>query len=440
MSVTTTASQKIRNILNHRNLVHNILQSPYSYSLGDEETIDTETSQIFELSKLNKSVPNLNENVLLNGYVPKSPLKHIVDIFNIPIALLKNITVSLLAFYSVPSLYSVPKNRTIVYEIVSVKKLFARVQKIALVLQKFIELGGNSETISSLKIILDDMKRSVKDYKLLKESIGNKIMLPESEIQKINSRVRNTPFEILMTPKEQMEIKESIVQEQINQQLETLLCELNYIFSSIDGLSRIVGNIEETRQINLSTKLNEFLKEVVNEDFDNKLKEVITYANVKNELDAQKTQLEIEIEQRLLNIKKLMVGLEQYDDIFTTCSIENSPHSSPKSSPHSSPKSSPYSMPSSRAISTEPENSLVLKPSLTKMHWSPRKSSNISHPVVFTSIPTPIMTRKRLHPTEENSRKKARNSKSKSKSRSPFSIDGGKRKTSKTKNGNNIYK
>jgi hypothetical protein len=436
MSVTTTASQKIRNILNHRILVNNILQSPSSYSLGDAETIDTETGQIFELSKLNKSVPNLNENVLLNGYVPKSPLKHIVDIFNIPIALLKNITVSLLSFYSVPSLYSVPKNRTIIYEIVSVKKLFARVQKIALVLQKFIELGGNSETISSLKIILDDMKQSVKDYELLKESIENKIMLPESEIQKINSRVKKTPFELLMTPKEQMEIKESVVQEQINQQLETLLCELNYIFSSIDGLSRIisriVGNIEETKKHNLYTKLNEFLKEVVNEDFDNKLKEVITYANVKNELYAQKTQLEIEIEQRLLNIKKLMVGLEQYDDIFTTCSIENSPHSSPKSSP--------YSMPSSRAISTEPENSLVLKPSLTKMHWSPRKSSNISHPVVFTSIPTPIMTRKRLHPTEENSRKKARNSKSKSKSRSPFSIDGGKRKTSKTKNGNNIYK
>jgi hypothetical protein len=254
---------------------------------------------------------------------------------------------------------------------------------------------------------------------------------------------------------------------------------LNYIFASIDGLSRIVGNIEETKKINLSTKLNEFLKEVVNENFNNKLKEVITYANVKDELDAHKTELEIEIEQRLMTIKQLMVGLEQYDDIFTTCSIENSPKSSPysspksspyyspksspyyspksspyyspksspysspksspyyspKSSPYSSPKSSPYSMPSIRAT----ETSLVIRPSLTKMHWSPRKSSSILHPVVFTSIPTPIMTRKRLHPTEANSRKKARKSKSRSKSKSPVSIDGGKRKTSK-KNGNYIYK
>ena len=317
-SKSSTASENIRNIIERRQLLDNILMSPHLYKLGDVETqiyVDSETEKIFNIPELTADLPEseLDEDELTTEYNNRNGIfKGLVDFIKSPLGILRGVAVSLI------SLSSVSTKPVIVKRIVSVKRLFARVQKISLILNKFIEMGGRSENISSLRMILKDMQTSVKKYEQLKQSIQDNIMLSDSQLQEIRETVKSAKSEISITDKEREELNELVVNEKVSDTLVDLLCDLDYLFLKLSKLAKSIEKSRIQKSDAFFTQLNKFAKEMVNEEFNTNIKSVITEKAERIELKNALEMSELEIQLNMQKINELMVGLSQYDDICNT--------------------------------------------------------------------------------------------------------------------------
>ena len=318
---SSAASQKIRNIINRPQLLNNILVSPHLYNLADTETsifIDPETEQIFNIEQLEQDIPTagLDESLMETHYNENKLFENVVNFINNPVGMLKGIAVALL---SIPSLKHEP---LIIKRIVSAKKLFARVQRISLLLGKFIELGGTSDDISVLQhtVVLRDMKKSIAEYSVLKKLIEEHITLTNAEHKEIQDNVKRAALEISgIVPREREEIYDLAIKEQISDKLVTLLCDLDSLFFQLSKLENLIDTATSRINRTILTRLNSFAKEMVNAEFNDKLKDAITKQNAKLDLDRASEMTQSEILSNVTNIEHLMLGLSQYDDMFGTC-------------------------------------------------------------------------------------------------------------------------
>jgi hypothetical protein len=319
-NVSSTASQNIRNIINHHKLLEQILTSPADYGLGKTEVIlrvDSETKEIFDVGALTRDTPDeLDEDDLTSRYNARDQtFKEIVDFVNNPIGVLKGIFLALISLSSINT-----NERLITKKIVSVKKLFARLQKILLVFKKFVEIGGKSNEVSSLHMILEDIEKSLRQYILLKKSIQEDIMISNAKLEQIKQLTKSAKPEIEMIQRERDELNELVIKEHISEELEVILVELDMVFSILNKIMKKMKKNKITKESPLVNKLNAFILEMTkNDDFDEKLKEVITEYDAREEVEDLKTKIgtdSVMIESQLEKMRALMLGLSQYDDII----------------------------------------------------------------------------------------------------------------------------
>jgi hypothetical protein len=402
------------------------LVSPHLYNLADTETsifIDPETEQIFNITQLDQDIPTarLDERLMEKQYNENTLFKNVVDFINNPVGMLKGIAVALL---SIPSLKHEP---LIIKRIVSAKKLFARVQRISLLLGTFIELGGTSDNISVLKEtgVLTDMRRSINEYRALKRSIEKQITLTNAEHKEIQDTVKQAAPEISgIVPREREEIYDLAIKEQISNKLVTLLCELDYLFNQLSKLEKRINNATSSGNNQILTRLNSFAKEMVDAEFNNKLEDKITQENAEMDLVRAREMTQSEILSNVTNIERLMLGLSQYDDMFGTCKDARSRSRSRSSSRSSSRSRMPLAQRRVRSL-LETRNKDISKSRSRSRETHGKERSRSRSRETHGKVRSRSRSRS---PSKSRSREKT------SKERSPSQSRGGKKQNRTVKN------